>query len=1036
MEGVQITAAAVVEPPHQAPGASTAAATDATTEEDSSSAGLPNAADGMPPSGGRADTNAPPRVDSQPTETPVAEPIAGSNQDSTRTICSTRSKAKLGKAAPKMRVRQRDSGAVRGKRIRRRGYRTAKVLATEEDPESTRSRIRKQAEFYFSDANLRKDHFLRSQIEKDEGGFVQLALLMTFNRLRALGCKRRGMLAAILKSSTTLELSEDCSGVRRRTPLQLDVNTVPLTIYAEGLPLTFSLDDLARFFAQYGKVGRLDMPHHRETKEPRGFCFVEYATEKEALGAVTALDGKWPLPWPRRYDGRTLRVMTKQRWLNFKEEYKVLRRGRPGATVSFSGAGTATTQAESAGGPRVGETFGGSSSSTAGMPRPSEAKSTGATKPQPKGSAAGVATAESQGAKHRGCLMRVANFSEPQSWVSIRQFAEHAVSVVYCDYRPGGKTAHLRLQSPADCALLLEDLRITQRMLGWKRPQVTILTPEEELRYWGEAEGRRAERDAAAGTAQPKLGASSLGSGSVAAAVADAATTPPVSAPIAVAAPTGATAPATSAPDTAAPATVVPASAQVPTSEPAVAAGRSPSAALLGESTSVAPSTALMTPSEVASDDGDARGSSTQVLEAVLAVAAAPPALAAELATAADEPTQLLGLDVAERALDPSVPPMLPVSTKENPCGVVRRGPTKTTRLWRWQGARVLTTKQKRRERQQKERMEKLQQQLVQGQQLLQKRHAEDEEPEEEDGGVEGHGDEAPPVPIEQAKPRKTGYIDVVAGNVNFMPPGYRRPKKQGSLPRRGRKVKPGVLQDHEESEGPSRGRGGARLGLKGRGKRRNFEEHTAMKPVVKRVRLRAPTALPPVPEFLPPPSPAPTHEPVVIGARRLGPHTSSPRTALMPPPSPFAVPRGAKAKRASAPPSAPGTPGDSRRPQARRRRSPGGAMPPPSPIAIPSPIPVALVHLGHDGLPVRKHQMENSGPTNIADATAAVLALEQQHGSRGDGSDSDSDAGLEGGAALPPPPAPGGDTTKDESGEEKPPDSMMEDLDDILDMM
>ena len=50
--------------------------------------------------------------------------------------------------------------------------------------------------------------------------------------------------------------------------------------------------------------------------------------------AVLALDGHWPVEWPTRYDGRALRVMSKQRWLEYKAEYNALQRSvrRPDST--------------------------------------------------------------------------------------------------------------------------------------------------------------------------------------------------------------------------------------------------------------------------------------------------------------------------------------------------------------------------------------------------------------------------------------------------------------------------------------------------------------------------------------------------------------------------------------------------------------------------------------------------------------------------------------------------------------------------------
>ena len=60
-----------------------------------------------------------------------------------------------------------------------------------------------QLEFYFGDANLRRDRFLRAEIEGSEDGFVQITVLQTFNKLKAAGVTV-DEIAAAAKESTQL----------------------------------------------------------------------------------------------------------------------------------------------------------------------------------------------------------------------------------------------------------------------------------------------------------------------------------------------------------------------------------------------------------------------------------------------------------------------------------------------------------------------------------------------------------------------------------------------------------------------------------------------------------------------------------------------------------------------------------------------------------------------------------------------------------------------------------------------------------------
>ncbi|MDB9459088.1 RNA-binding protein [Dolichospermum circinale CS-1225] len=64
-----------------------------------------------------------------------------------------------------------------------------------------------------------------------------------------------------------------------------------MTIYVGNLSYQVTEDDLRRAFADYGTVGRVQVPTDRETGRPRGFAFVEMAKEAEETAAIEALDG-------------------------------------------------------------------------------------------------------------------------------------------------------------------------------------------------------------------------------------------------------------------------------------------------------------------------------------------------------------------------------------------------------------------------------------------------------------------------------------------------------------------------------------------------------------------------------------------------------------------------------------------------------------------------------------------------------------------------------------------------------------------------
>mmetsp|Transcript_53274 Transcript_53274/g.98499 ORF Transcript_53274/g.98499 Transcript_53274/m.98499 type:complete len:663 (-) Transcript_53274:36-2024(-) len=340
-------------------------------------------------------------------------------------------------------------GRGRGGRGRGRG-RAAGASDAPVEEEPWLQRVRKQVEFYFSDANLRKDAWFQKRSQENDG-FIELSDILRFSRMQVLRCRYHSQLVQAIRKSTMLVLNADKTAVKRdfdKAPIK-EIDPLPNTVYVEGIPLVFTVDDAYQFFKRYGTVCYVDMPLQRETREPLGFCFVEFAQPQQAAAAISALEGTWPPAWPTRYDGKTLRVMMQKEWLHLRSEYRAHK-----ATSS-----SAETASSSAAPPKAASSW---------MPK--------------------VA---------RGCVVKLTGFSQPQTVISIKQFAEHAVVVEYCDYHPGAPVAHLRLQSPDDCAALLKEMRVSRRLLGWREPQAVILDGDAEDRYWEEVSHVRALRSRA-----------------------------------------------------------------------------------------------------------------------------------------------------------------------------------------------------------------------------------------------------------------------------------------------------------------------------------------------------------------------------------------------------------------------------------------------------------------------------------------------------------------------------------------------------------
>ena len=63
-------------------------------------------------------------------------------------------------------------------------------------------------------------------------------------------------------------------------------------LYVGNLSYETTEQDLQELFAQAGGVASVALPTDRETGRPRGFGFVEMASEDEARKAITMFDGQ------------------------------------------------------------------------------------------------------------------------------------------------------------------------------------------------------------------------------------------------------------------------------------------------------------------------------------------------------------------------------------------------------------------------------------------------------------------------------------------------------------------------------------------------------------------------------------------------------------------------------------------------------------------------------------------------------------------------------------------------------------------------
>ncbi|XP_028932828.1 la-related protein 7 isoform X2 [Ornithorhynchus anatinus] len=161
------------------------------------------------------------------------------------------------------------------------------------------SDIAKQVDFWFGDANLHKDRFLREQIEKSRDGYVDISLLVSFNKMKKLTTDGK-LIARALKSSAVVELDLEGTRIRRRQPLgERPKDVDDRTVYVELLPKDVNHSWIERVFGKCGNVVYISIPHYKSTGDPKGFAFVEFETKEQADKAIEFLNNP-PEEAPRK----------------------------------------------------------------------------------------------------------------------------------------------------------------------------------------------------------------------------------------------------------------------------------------------------------------------------------------------------------------------------------------------------------------------------------------------------------------------------------------------------------------------------------------------------------------------------------------------------------------------------------------------------------------------------------------------------------------------------------------------------------------
>eukprot|EP00123_Amoebidium_parasiticum_P006570 comp17486_c0_seq1/m.16987 comp17486_c0_seq1/g.16987 ORF comp17486_c0_seq1/g.16987 comp17486_c0_seq1/m.16987 type:complete len:339 (-) comp17486_c0_seq1:182-1198(-) len=178
------------------------------------------------------------------------------------------------------------------------------------------AKIQKQVLFYFSDANVVKDKFLKEQIGKNDEGWVDLDVIYSFNRVKQLAPTKEDFVDA-LKSieSDQVQLDEEFKRIRRTNPIPGEYDDRARSIYAKGFSKGVTLEQLEEFFSQHCTPKVIRQRRFPNGKDFKDSVFVELGSEEEAQ----ELAKKEKLT----YEGTDIKLEMKSDYLARKaEEYK------------------------------------------------------------------------------------------------------------------------------------------------------------------------------------------------------------------------------------------------------------------------------------------------------------------------------------------------------------------------------------------------------------------------------------------------------------------------------------------------------------------------------------------------------------------------------------------------------------------------------------------------------------------------------------------------------------------------------------------
>lgn len=180
--------------------------------------------------------------------------------------------------------------------------------------EEAKKDLRERLEFFFSDANLRQDAFMRKILLKNSGDYpnqIMVDVLLKFNTIKSHTTDASFLVEVAKSLPDKLVVSADEKAIGRVNNFTLDQMNghLPLSLYVSNIPLkktdddkeqyAINTDQLRDLFQEYGRIAMVKLRFRNDRgsarREPKGSAWVEFeeaeSVAKAAAEVLTLKDG-------------------------------------------------------------------------------------------------------------------------------------------------------------------------------------------------------------------------------------------------------------------------------------------------------------------------------------------------------------------------------------------------------------------------------------------------------------------------------------------------------------------------------------------------------------------------------------------------------------------------------------------------------------------------------------------------------------------------------------------------------------------------